>query len=761
MGVAERQALHARYEAAERLLPHRWKELILPGGVGPNWIRGSDRFWYSRRTASGDDWIVVDPASASREPAFERSAVAEALSTGLERTVEARRLPVDGIEVRGDGQLRLHVDGRTWSWQPATQSLTPTPVPAPRPFVDALSPDARSMVHVSDHNLVLCDRETGRQRNLTGDGLADYGYGEQADVSTFRFTLEPAGLRMPPAVAWSPDSRRLVAHRIDQRALPLMHYVQSTPADGGRPRLVSEHYAMVGEEAVPVAELVVVDIESGDVTWADAAPVTVGFVAPITARHVWWARDGECVYFLAGTRGDRAVRLYRLDPVTGETQLLVEERSDTQVQVHPLYGGRPNIHAFSTGEVLWWSERSGWGHLYLYEPDGVVRPVTAGEWLVRDLVCVEEETQTLLFTASGREPSLDPYVRQLYRLDLGSGEIERVSHDALDHNAVGSPSGRYVVDVASWVDAPERSVLRDVGGRIVMELEQADAKLLYGAGWKPPERFKVKADDGETDLYGLLYEPHQLDPAQRYPILDDIYPGPQMGAATVRFCERGIAEHAASMAALGFAVVVVDGRGTPLRSKPFQEWCRGANDGVYLDDHVAAIRQLAAERPWLDLDRVGIYGLSGGGRASTQAMLRQPRFYRVAVSVAGNHDDELYTPGWGEKYIGHPEEVDYRSHANASRVDRLEGKLLLIHGELDNNVHPYMTLRLVDALMAANKDFDLLIVPNAAHEMAAHKAYWLRRRWDYFVRHLQHREPPHYRIDDIPADIEMLLAAFA
>jgi len=299
----------------------------------------------------------------------------------------------------------------------------------------------------------------------------------------------------------------------------------------------------------------------------------------------------------------------------------------------------------------------------------------------------------------------------------------------------------------------------------MLELERSDAALLYQAGWEPPERFTVKAADGTTDLYGVLYRPHGFDPDARYPVLDDIYPGPQIPAVSVRFRNdvgwRSISANGASMAALGFAVVVVDGRGTPLRDKAFQEHCRGERDGENLDDHVAAIRQLAETRPWLDLDRVGIYGHSGGGRASTQALLRQPDFFKVAVSSCGDHDDLVYHAAWGEKYIARGDDPGadgvYDSRRNAAHIERLRGKLLLIHGECDDNVHPYLTLRLVDALMAANKDFDLLVVPNADHWMLPHRAYYLRRRWDYFVRHLHGEEPPSYRIADIPMNAETAL----
>ena len=752
--------LLSRYQAAERLIPYHWKDLVVSGRVNPNWISGTDRFWYAHRSRRGIEWVLVDPSAGSRVPAFDHAALAVALSSALGRRVEAAELPIDRLEIRNGEPLRLDADGKCWLWNPASSALTPAGL-APRQFLDSVSPDGHWAVTVREHNLVIRDLASGAEQLLTSDGMAGYSYGTQTDVGSFRFVLDLLNLQMPPALAWSPDSRRLVSHRIDQRSLPYMHYVQSSPGDGGRPRLYTDHYAMVGEKSVPAAELVVIDVETGKLTWARTPGIIVPscFSSPITLRHVWWAPDGQHIYVISGERGDQIVRLYRLNPDTGEAQLLVEDNSDTHVQTNPLGFGPPNVRVLATGETIWWSESSGWGHLYLYRPDGSVRQLTDGDWLVRDVVTVNEQARAIVFTGAGREPGLDPYVRQIYRVCLDTGEIERLTDDLLDHDVTGTPSGRYLVDVTSWIDAPEASVLRDADGALVVPLECGDAELLFQAGWDPPERFTVKASDGATDLYGILYKPHGFDPGARYPILDDIYPGPQQGAVTIRLSPKpGAAQHAASMAALGFAVVVVDGRGTPLRSKAFQDHCRGEHDADYLADHVAAIRQLAATRPWLDLDRVGIYGHSGGGRASTQALLCHPEFFKVAVSSAGNHDDRLNHAGWGEKYVGLPGVGHYQAHDNSARADQLQGKLLLIHGELDNNVHPCMTLRLASALISANKDFDLLIVPGADHTMLVSQAYWLRRRWDYFVRHLHGLEPPQYRIADIPLDPDWLLA---
>jgi len=535
-----------------------------------------------------------------------------------------------------------------------------------------------------------------------------------------------------------------------------MHYVQASPSGGGRPRKYSQRYAIVGDPAIPTIELCFIEPATGRLTWAQCEPLPAKSYSPITTRQLWWSGDGRHVYLVQGNRGDRRVRLLAIERTSGAVNQILEETSATQIQTNPLGYGVPNVRVLATGETIWWSERSGWGHLYLHDGAGSLRALTSGAWLVRDLLAVDEVRRTAVFSGSGRESGLDPYARQLYRLGIDHGDLVRISEDLLDHDAIGSPSGRYVIDRISSCDMPTASILCHASGDVILHLEQGDAGLLYEAGWTAPERFHVKAADGTTDLFGLLYKPPDFDSSLRYPVLDDMYPGPQINNASFRFPGSGTmhGSHAASMATLGFVVVLVDGRCTPLRGKAFQEHCRGQHDGDSLDDHVAAIRQLATERPWMDLNRVGIYGMSGGGRAAAAALLRHPDFFKVGVAASGNHDDLVYRASWGEKYVGFPEDADYHDHANPTHAHRLRGKLLLIHGELDDNVTPYLSLRLVSALIAANKDFDLLIVPNGDHFILRSSPYTVRRMWDYFVRHLRREEPPDYRIGDIPFDLD-------
>jgi dipeptidyl-peptidase 4 len=558
-------------------------------------------------------------------------------------------------------------------------------------------------------------------------------------------------------VVWSPDSTRFVTHRLDQRDVELMHLVRSAPFDGGRPTLLSYHYPLVGDEMIATTDLLVFDAATGAVTTSTCAPIPMPFVPAIAYGFVWWNDEGTKIHFVWGDPGDRTSRVHELDPASGDVTVLVEETSETNILYAPHHHER-NVTVLMTGEVLLWSERSGWGHLYLHAPDGTVTTLTSGDWLVRAIVGVDEQTRRVVFTAAGREPGSDLYLQELCSVSLDGGEITTITSDGLDHDPRPARSGRYVVDVMSRVDVPAVSVLRDATGAVVLELERADPSDLYAAGWSAPERVTVKAADGVTDIGCAIYTPHDFDPTSTYPVLDEIYAGPQVSTVPLRFPESGgptTAERSGAVfAALGFVVVAVDARGTALRHKAFQDHARLGGIGGFVDDHVAAIRQLAETRPWMDLDRVGIHGHSAGGYGSTRALLQAPDFFKVAVSTSADHDDRINHSWWGEKFFGPADEFDYEAHANVALVDNLKGKLLLTHGEMDDNATVHGTMRLVDALIAADKDFDLLVVPNAEHGMHVHRAYWMRRRWDYLVKHLMGERPPAYRIAEIPIEAE-------
>ncbi|MFI0423990.1 DPP IV N-terminal domain-containing protein [Spongiactinospora sp. 9N601] len=743
----------ATYARAESLLTPYRSALVPRAVVRPHWIDGGARFWY--RVEPGE-FVLVDPARGTREPAFDHDRLAEALTTASGEAVSPGALPFRAITVL-DGAVEFDAFGAHWRYSP---DLCEKRDPSVRGPLDVASPDERLAIFRQDHDLWLRDLKTGEQKRLTHDGTADHAYGAATDAVTPFTLLRRLGLsHLPPAVVWSPDSSKIVLHRTDQRGVRVMPLVEAAPPGGGAPEVFTQRYPLPGDEAVPLAELMIIDVVTGSVVRAESPPLPMLYVSPIHQGRVWWAADGSAVYVLEQTRDQRTLRLNRLDPATGEVRTLVEESGTTRTEPAQQIAQRPIVRVLDgTGEVIWYSQRDGWGHLYLYgEPGDPPRRLTSGAWGVQQILHVDEDARTVVFVATGLVAG-SPYRRQVCRAGLDGTGFQRLGDDDLDHAVQVPDSSAYFVDSASTVSTAPVTTVRDWDGGVLAELERADVTPLLEAGWRPPEEFTTIAADGVSEIHGLLYKPAGFDPGKSYAVVDHPYPGPQAHRVHAGFDAGFYGHEAEAAAALGFAVVAVDGRGTPGRSKEFHDESYGRlGDAGGLADHVAAIRQLAQTRPWLDLDRVGVFGMSGGGFATVRALCAYPDFYRVGVAECGNHDQRLYHALWGESYDGPVDAEVYARSANTEIADRLQGRLLLVHGEMDDNVTPHLTMRLADRLIAANKDFDLLIVPGAEHSFVGYGHYVTRRRWDYLVRHLMGAEPPRgYRLKDIPLTPELL-----
>ena len=476
---------------------------------------------------------------------------------------------------------------------------------------------------------------------------------------------------------------------------------------------------MVGDEHLPMAKMVILDADDGTRVESDYAPILCPIFSPFQRHRAWWSADSSRVYFLDQDRDFKALRLVALDAHSGACWALMEERAETPLDpnLSEYLSGRPNVRDLSTGEIVWFSERDGWGHLYLYDgaTGGLKNRITGGEWVVRDILHVDESDRQVIFTGGGREAGRNPYYRHLYRASLDGPDLELLTPEDADHDISFAPDGLHFVDTYSRVDLPPVSVLRAKDGTLVCELERADVDALFSLGWTAPEPFTVKGADGHTDLYGMVYHPSDLDLDREYPVVEHIYPGPQH-LRTPQGFKAVVEDSSRALAELGFIVVTIDGTGTPLRSKAFLDESYGRLEtGGGLPDHLAGLRRLAAERPYMDLDRVGIFGHSGGGYATVRAMLSYPDFYKVGVSSAGDHDMRIYLAGWGERYIGMLDQTDYDPQDNSNFAANLKGMLLLVYADMDDNVHPAGSVKLVDELIKANKDFDLLLMPNRSH----------------------------------------------
>jgi dipeptidyl aminopeptidase/acylaminoacyl peptidase len=462
-------------------------------------------------------------------------------------------------------------------------------------------------------------------------------------------------------------------------------------------------------------------------------------------EDVQWSADGSQLAFVSTSRDHKHEILHLADPNTGEVRDVFEEKAATYFES----GSESANWRFlaPSKEVVWFSERDNWGHLYLYDlqTGRMKNQITTGEWNVIQLLQVDERKRKLIFLGAGREKGRDPYFRHLYSVGLDGRNLRLLTPEDADHEVSLSPSGRSFVDSYSKPDVPQVSVLRDEEGKSLLALEKADISRLLSTGWKPPVPFIVKARDGVTDLYGLMFRPTNFDPGKRYPIINNIYPGPQTGSVYGRSFLASYGD-VQSLAELGFIVVQLDGMGTPGRSKAFHDAYYGNMGDNTLPDQVAGMKELAGRYPWIDIDRAGICGHSGGGFAACDAMFRYPDFFKVGVSQAGNHDNRGYEDDWGEKWQGllvsNPDGTsNYDSQANQNFAKNLKGKLLLAHGTMDSNVPPYNTLLVVNELIKANKDFELIMFPNRGHGFG-NEPYMVRRRWDFFVRHLLEVEPP-------------------
>ncbi len=620
-----------RYALAERLLPDNWNNLVFRDEVQPHWVKGGDAFWYRVRTREGYEFVLVDAVEGSRKPAFDHERLAKSLETD-----SSNSLPFESIDFADDmAAIEFEFGERRWRCRLDSYACEDIGE-AQSPAEDTVrSPDKRRDSFIRDYNVVVRERTTEREVALTSDGEADYGYGAAPFLGRGTIMARQAGKPSPACILWSPDSQFLLTIRLDERRVARAHFVQIVPPDGShRPILHSIPYSLAGDEHIPMCELAVFDVEKGTRLDLDFEPFVAFHVVLTQMADFQWSPDGTKLYIITRARGEREVALHEVDIATGKLRMLMSESGDSYVELAPRLDGAPNVRVFGNGkEVLWYSERDGWAHLYLRDAQtGNLRSqVTSGQWRVRGIVHVDEAERRVYFTANAREDEGDPYLVHLYRIRLDGSDLELLTSENGEHVVSMSPDGRFIVDTWSRVFQPQATVLRSADGKVVVPLEQADADAVT-KGWTPPEWFKAKAADSVADIYGVIYRPSHFDPSQSYPVLDCIYPGPQtLGVPERTFAPDGYG-HAFSIAELGFVIVKVDGRGSPLMSKAHHDYSTGQlEDCGSLEDHVAAIRQLGERYPYLDMERVGIYGHSGGGFASTRALLVHGDFYKDGV----------------------------------------------------------------------------------------------------------------------------------
>ena len=772
--------MQARYERAQVILQGIWtNNLVFNDVVYPVWIGDSDCFWYERTLKSGDgetatfgkEYRLVDASAATNSIAFDHKVFADALAAAAGEKVTAFDLPIKDVEFSLEPLIvSFTAFEKRWAYDDQSNTCEEKPL-----ILDhwLSSPDGKKVVFTREYNLWVRDLASGEERALTEDGKKFSAYSSTPMVWGKAFDA----IALPQAL-WSPDSRKVFTVQQETRGVKKFPIVHHVPKDGSiRPQLEETPVALPGDEIVETQHLLVFDVETGERRAASDGPVNIyglgaGF---FTERKGWWSVDSTRIYYVDMERGAKKAQLVEYSLATGDNRVLFEETSETWIALSLHYDDRPMFLPLpETDEVLWYSERSGWAHLYLYDlkTGALKNTVTEGEWLVREVLSFDADSREVYVRTAGRgiysdgsapNADRDPYYCDLARINVDTGDIKTLAasdHDyfaastknlnswlsvdmgmAMTSSSGVSPTGNFVVVTRSRADELPVSLLIDNDGREVLVLETADASALP-IGWQWPEPVKLLAADGKTDIYGLVYRPSDFSPEKSYPILYHGY-----GSTELVFVSKGSFKHAdwigwmyldaAALAELGIIVVQIDGRGTPYRHKAFQDesygnYCAREN----LDDQVAGIKQLAERYPYMDLGRVAVSSYLGGGTAGVVGMLEHPEFFSVGLSGLF-HDARLMTPVMMDQYEG----ISAPAYQHLEdRAEKLDGKLLMAHGLLDPSTPATGTLRLVEAFQNANKDFDLLLLPNLTH--GVHPDYSIRRAWDFLVRHLLGGEPP-------------------
>ena len=711
------------------------------------WI-DDGHFWYRDHDKSGNQYLVVDVAGGSATRAFDRDKVAAALSASSGKKVDPAKLPVSAFVVRPDDGLDITFGGKQYVCDKAIgkcEIAAAKKDPNGKPYGEEpglASPDGKSEAFIRDWNLWVRDVASGAETQLTTDGVKDFGYA--TDNAGWKHTDDAI-------VAWSPDSTKIATFQQDQRRTGEMTTVS---VNVGHPKVDTWKYPLAGDKDVTMIERVVIDVPTKKVvrfkmpadqhrsTLCDDVSCSTGLW-----DDVRWSADGKSIGFVSTSRDHKQEWFRVANPGTGDVRTVFDEKVKTYFESG---NGMANWqYVPETDQVIWFSERSNWGQLYMYslKTGKLEQQITKGDWNVTEVLRIDPKTKTIWFRGVGREKGVNPYYQQFYKVGFDGKGLTLLTPENADHSVSLSKNGTYFFDSYSTIDTPPVALVRRAdSGATVKDIAHADISRLKAIGWVPPTAFTVKARDGKTDLYGQMFKPSKFDPSKKYPLVVYIYPGPQTGSVRTRSFTPTHGDNQA-LAELGFIVVAVDGMGTPWRSKAFHDaYFENIGDNT-LPDQVGAVKQLVKQYPWIDGDRVGIWGHSGGGNATATAMFRYADVFKVGISESGNHDNRNYEDDWAEKYqgeliAGKDGKSNYDDQANQNLAANLKGHLMLVHGTLDDNVPPYESLLVADALIKANKNFDMLLIPNVHHGYGSATLYATRRRWDYFVRNLAGNTPP-------------------
>ncbi|GAA4093848.1 S9 family peptidase [Mucilaginibacter panaciglaebae] len=778
--------VRGNYQLASKFSADKIKKMVFSQSVDPHWLKLSNRFWYVYETSEIKNWYIVDPALHLKKKMFDNDKLAAAITVIVKDPFDAQHLPIENLKFtkdeksiqfdlkstidqvkkdRKDKKAADSLEKKTFYFTYNLQTgnlaeLKDFNKVKPKPVWASIAPDSSAVIFSKNFNLYWMDKENYKKavkdendstvvdHQLTKDGVEFYAYGSgRGDDENTMDKAKSMKKRRPAGIVWSPDSKYFAMERVDERKVKDLWVINSV-ADP-RPTLETYKYHLPGEKEAPLNEMLLFDFGAKTHKKLNTAlfkDEDLGiWRAPQLAKNrddefnpTVWLGTNTKFYFYRTSRDLKRIDVCSVDINTDKVNIQAQERLNTYVEIATpgiVNGGK---------ELIEWSERDGWAHFYLYDDAGNMKnQITSGPFHCDDIVRIDEKSRVLYFTASGREPGENPYYVHLYRINFDGSGLKLLDPGNFNHGSSMNDAPNYFVDNFSRVNTAPKSVLYDNSGRKIMDLESADLSNLMAAGYKFPEPFKVKADDGRTDLYGVMYKPYDFDPNKKYPIIEYVYPGPQTEAVNASFTSS--MNYVDRLAQLGFIVVSVGNRGgSPERSKWYHNYGYGNLRDYGLADKKAAVEQLANRYPFIDINKVGITGHSGGGFMSCAAMFVYPDFFKVAVSESGNHDNSVYNRWWSEKHNGVKEVVtakgdttfQYTIDKNPDIAKNLKGNLMLSTGDIDNNVNPANSIRVINALIKANKRFDYVLLPGQRHAYGDMTEYFFWRKADYFVQHL-------------------------
>ncbi len=792
---AQHSIVKANYALAAKFSAKKLNKMIFSTSVDPHWLKKSDRFWYVFETTEGKKWYIVDPLKAEKKLLFDNEKLAAAITKIVKDPFDAQHLGLDSMRfVRDENWIQFEVkstqdlvekkdstakkDAKVVKEKPKVKKvfyfeynlnttelveLSDFKKPKKKPVWASISPDGNTIIFGKKQNLYLMDKlnyekalkneedSTIVEIQLTKDGVENFGYHRESlsfgDNETNVDKEKNKNKRKPASIFWSPDSKKFVMTRTDNRKVKDIWVINSV-ADP-RPTLETYKYWLPGEKDSPIENIILFDVTSKSQVELNAdlfkdQSISIWNTTPLANtrdddyRANVWLGTKDKFYLTRASRDLKSIDVLVADVTTNTVKPIIEERMNTYLETRKL--GLVN----ASKELIHWSERDGWGHFYLYNETGKLKnQITSGAFHTEEIIGIDEKKRVLYFTANNRESNEDPYYLHTYRVNFDGTGLKLLNEGNFDHASSINDNQLYFVDNFSRVNTTPKAVLYNTDGKKLLDLETTDLSSLLSAGYKFPQTFKVKADDGITDLYGVMYKPYDFDSTKKYPIIEYVYPGPQTESVNKSF-SKGM-DRIDRLAQLGFIVITVGNRGgNPARSKWYHNYGYGNLRDYGLADKKAAIEQLTDRFSFIDINKVGIHGHSGGGFMSTAAMLVYPDFFKAAVSNAGNHDNSIYNRWWSEKHHGVKEIISekndtsfvYSIEKNPEIAKNLKGKLLLIHGEIDNNVHPANTIRVVNALIKANKRFEMLTLPTQRHGFGDMTEYFFWKMADHFTKYL-------------------------